>query len=175
MKSVEDDRGPEWIALERENQDLHLRLERNQTLFAQVRTASSQLIGARSRSEALDTTLEIVANLVGCEDAAIFEIDGEELVSVRAVGEHAARVTRVRVGEGIIGDSAQRRTALYSDGGVLAAVPLLVAGRARGVLALFRLLPQKAELGRADRDLLETVAGLCALALCALSQEGVRA
>ena len=175
MSSAEDHRSPEWIALERENQDMDLRLERNHTLFAQVRAATSQLIGARSRSEALDTALEIVANLLGCEDAAIFEMDGGELVPIRAVGEHAMRATRVRVGEGIVGESAARRTAQYSDGGVLAAVPLLVAGRARGVLALFRLLPQKTELGPTDRDLLETVAGLCGLVLWALRDEGARA
>jgi GAF domain-containing protein len=175
MSSADDHRGPEWIALQRENEDLHLRLARNHTLFAQVRAATSQLLVARSRSEALDTALEIVANLVGCEDAAIFEIDGEALVSVRAVGERAERVTRVRIGEGIIGDSAQRRRALYSDGAVLAAVPLLVGGRVRGVFALFGLLPQKKDLGRTDRDLLETVAGLCGLVLSALRDEGARA
>jgi len=164
-----DRKDPEWIA-----EDLHLRLERNQTLLAQVRTVTSQLLGARTRSEALDIVLEIIANLLGCEDAAIFELDGRVLDPVRAVGEHARRATRVRVGEDSIGRCAEGQTPLYSDSGVLAAVPLVVAGRTRGVLVLFRLLPQKTELGRTDRDLLETVAGLCGLVLSALREEGPR-
>jgi GAF domain-containing protein len=175
MSSAEDQTSPDWIALERTNENLHLQVARNRTLLAQVRAATTELIGARSRTEALDTALEIVANLFGCEDAAIFEIDGKELVSLRAVGERAERMTRVRIGEGAIGDSAERRIPVYSEGGVLAAVPLLAGGRVRGVLALFRLLPQKTELGQTDRDLLETVAGLCGLVLCALREEGAGA
>jgi hypothetical protein len=138
--------------------------------------ASYRLHGTVDRNEVLGTIQEIVANLVGCEEQAIFEIGPEPdvLRLVAAVGIDGDRFRSVTVGEGPIGRSAGEgkvyvadvaKTAADDGGELTACIPLSLDGKLVGAIALFRLLPQKAGLAQVDHELFELLATQAATAL----------
>jgi GAF domain len=138
--------------------------------------ASYRLHGTVQRQEVLATIQEIVANLVGCEEHAIFETGPEPgvLQLVASVGIDADVLRRVNVGEGPIGRTAAAgrvyvaepgTPAAAEEGGLTACIPLALDGRLTGAIALFRLLPQKTSLAPVDHELFELLATHAATAL----------
>ncbi len=155
----------------------YMEVEQQSSNLANLYVASYQLHGTLDREDALRTIQEIVANLVGSEEMALFEIgqDGD-LALVASNGIDPLPLENVAVGDGIIGRVARDgRTHLTERDGLVGArreeqqltacVPLRLAGRPTGVLAIFRLLPQKAALGPLDRELFDLLADQAAVAL----------
>ncbi len=129
--------------------------------------------GSLDRREVLLRIREVVADVVGSEEIAVFTVapDRPVLRLEEAFGV-AATFPEIPVGTGRIGRSVQQGEAWIagrSAGEALpfeidlqAAIPLVAEGRAVGALAIFRLLPQKPQLERHDFDtfeLLSTHAG----------------
>jgi len=150
----------QYLEVERQNNDLA-------TLYA----ASYGLHDSVDRGQVLETVQEIVRNLIGSEELAIFLLDQPQaaLDLVSWFGVDPAPITRVELGEGAIGSSA-RSGELYLPERAMpreptACIPLKVAGRVIGVIAIFRLLPHKSALLAVDRELFGLLATHAATAL----------
>jgi nitrate/nitrite-specific signal transduction histidine kinase len=158
--------------------DLCVRLERRTATLAQLNVACRRLHGTVDRQELLAALQDIVCNLIGSEQVAIFETGPEprRLELTAGLGVDRERWSSVAFDDGPIGRSAASGAASFADepgeSGVTACVPLAIDGRVTGVIAVFALLPQKQGLERADRELLQTVAAQAATALyCARLHE----
>ena len=137
--------------------------------------ACHRLHSTLDRAEVLLALEEVVASLLGCEDAAVYEARGEgepyELLARFGPGEapHALPepvLDAVRAGRTFGSDAPA------VPGPISAGVPLRVGSRTVGVLVLFRLLGHKPRLAPADWDLLELLETHAATAFLA-SREGV--
>ena len=162
--------------VQRENESVagrFVEIETQNTNLANLYVAGYQLHGSLDRRQVLDAIKEIVINLIGSEDFAIFERDGEErLKMIDWFDEPPMMFRQVSFGEGIIGRVAATGEAFVANGdqgrsvGMAACVPLQVDGRVTGAIAIFRLLPQKHDgLGALDEELLGLLASQAGIAL----------
>ncbi|MEM7349663.1 MAG: GAF domain-containing protein [Acidobacteriota bacterium] len=159
-----------YVHVEQQNNDL-----------ANLYVAGYRLHGTLERSEVLAAIQEIIINLVGCEELAIFETDVESaaLRLIGSFGIDAEVFGRIALtpGAGIIGHVAASGEA-YLMGGVerasrspldehlSACIPLRVEDRVCGVIAMFRLLPQKEKgLGALDLEMLDLLSAQAGTAL----------
>lgn len=159
-----------------------LEIETQNTNLANLYVAGYQLHGSLDRPRVLGAIKEILINLIGSEDFAIFERDGEDrLRMIDWFDEPMHMFQEVRFGEGIIGQVAATGETFVSNGeqgrsvGMTACVPLQVDGRVTGAIAIFRLLPQKHDgLEALDEELLELLASQAGIALyCTTLHAGV--
>jgi hypothetical protein len=145
--------------------------------------ALSRLHAAPDQASALKVVEELVVNLVGSEELVVLGRGAGGLEPLLASGVDAERVRRLVAAPGSAGCAAEtgilhlpRDPPLPGDEGLTAAVPLRVAGRPAGVLAIFGLLGQKAGLSPSDHavfDLLAEHAG-AALRLASAPAGGAR-
>jgi hypothetical protein len=114
--------------------------------LAKLQAAMRELHEASMPADVLTTIKEIIANLVGCEEMGIYarRPDGG-LILLDGIG----------VGADHEGTEA---TAIVS-------VPLHLNGRVVGIIALFKLLPQKAGLEAVDHELFSLLSSHAARAL----------
>jgi K+-sensing histidine kinase KdpD len=162
-------------------------IERQNTNLANLYVASYQLAGTLDRERVLQVIQEILANLVGSEETAIFELEPATglLRLVASNGIDPQPFVRVAKGEGIIGQvAATGETWIAGENGdtdgperhLSACMPLKLEDRVTGAIALFRLLPQKAALEPLDRELFDLLATHAAMALyCTALYDQVRA
>jgi len=163
------------VALEAENQrisDDYVAVQERSTDLAQLYVALERLHGGPSRADTLAAIQEIVINLVGSEELAVFERRSGALALVHAFGVSPRTLDALRLGEGAIGRAAATGQPWLAgrDGpsgageeDLTAAIPLRAGDAVAGVLAIFRLLGHKPMLDESDHavfDLLSTHAGL---------------
>ncbi len=126
--------------------------------------ALERLHGASDHAEVLRAVQDVVINLVGSEEVAIFEpaADGGWAV-VQSFGVGSARTAPVAEGHGPVGRAAAEGKAWIAgegpgaqpgDPALTACIPLVAEGRAVAVLAIWRLLPHKPRLRDSDRHVL---------------------
>jgi len=150
-------------------------VERQNSNLANLYVASYQLVGTLDRAQVLQVIQEILANLVGSEETAIFERaqDGA-LVVVSTNGVEVQDMAGLGAGQGVVASvAASGETWIAGDGGdaagaeatLTACVPLKLADRVTGAIAIFRLLPQKNGLEPVDRELFDLLATHAAMAL----------
>ena len=126
--------------------------------------------GLLDRREVLDRIREVVADVVGSEEIAVFTLspDRPVLRLEQSFGAPAS-LPEIPLGAGIIGRSVaqgQQWVVGRSPGGeplpyekdLQASIPLLMEGRIVGALAIFGLLPQKPRLESHDLDAFEILA-----------------
>lgn len=154
------------VAVEQRNSQLTLLCGASYRLFH----------GTLERPEVLARIREVVADVVGSEEMAVFTLVPERaaLRLEQAFGTSAA-FPDIPLGSGLIGRSVQEGetwvagrsadAALPYEKELQACVPLLVEGRPVGALAIFRLLPQKPRLQGHDLDTFELLATHAAAAL----------
>jgi GAF domain-containing protein len=145
--------------------------------LASLYVAVTSVHGAVDRPSVLSSVQEIVTNLIGSEELAIFEIDAarSRLTLLASLGIEPGAYQDIALGEGAIGRAAATGERLIRDNGgsltedgdaaLTACIPLKVAGRVVGVLAVFRLLPHKGRLDAIDIDLFDVLAAHAASAL----------
>lgn len=160
-----------------------LDIETQNTNLANLYVASYQLRSSLKRTEIMSAIKEIIVNLIGSEDFAIYERPGDEdrLVPVDWFDEPTRPHHDVRFGEGVIGAVASTGDAyIVNDAsarlaGMTACIPLKVDGRVIGAIAVYRLLPQKSNAIEAlDRELFDLLAAQAGIALyCSRLQESV--
>ena len=152
----------------------HAEIELQNSNLANLYVASYRLHGTLDRKEVIDTIQEIIANLIGSEEASLFELDAgkQTLELVASFGREARDQRSVPVGSGRIGQAARTGEIFIAQGGnaeaedgVTACIPLSLGGRVTGAIAIFRLLPQKAGFEDVDRELFELLATHAATAL----------
>lgn len=145
--------------------------------LASLYVAVTSVHGALDRPTVLSSVQEIVTNLIGSEEMAIFEADAANgrLKLLASMGIEPGPYQEVSIGEGPIGRAASTGERLIrSDGGsstedgdaaLTACIPLKIGGHVIGVLAVFRLLPHKRRLDSIDLDLFDVLAAHAAGAL----------
>ena len=145
--------------------------------LASLYVAVTSMHGALDRPSVLSSVQEIVTNLIGSEEMAIFETDPARgrLTLLASIGIEPGPYQEISVGDGAIGRAAATgERVIRNEGGSLtedgdaaltACIPLKVAGRIVGVLAVFRLLPHKGSLDAIDIDLFDVLAAHAASAL----------
>jgi GAF domain len=149
-------------------------IETQNSNLANLYVASYRLHGTLDRKEVIDTLQEIVANLIGSEEAGLFELDRERksLQLVASFGLPQGAQRSVPLGHGRLGQAAEtgeifvaEPDAAPEEGGLTACIPLKLDGRVFGAIAIFRLLPQKSGFEDVDRELFELLATHAATAL----------
>jgi hypothetical protein len=160
--------------LEVENQrmcDDYVAVQEKSTDLAQLYVALERIHGGLSRADTLAALQEIVINVIGSEELAIFERRGDRLALVQSFGIDPAPWREPAAPRGALARAAQGK--LYvagrdgppepGDEDLTACVPLRVGDGVAGVIAIFRLLGHKPVLGDADHaifDLLTSHAGV---------------
>jgi nitrate/nitrite-specific signal transduction histidine kinase len=133
-------------------------IEEQSANLANLYVASYQLHTSVNRSTVLNTIQEIVINLIGSEQLAVYERFGEDAFRLTAsfgldgtglativTGEYAVE----KLGEGhVFSDPADRQP-------LTACVPLQIGERAYGAILVFRLLDHKPSLQPVDHELFE--------------------
>jgi hypothetical protein len=156
--------------------------------LANLYVAVNSLHGATEPPAVIAAVCEIVANLVGSEELALFETEPRSghIRLVAASGVDAALFDALEVGRGVIGGVAESgRPFVRREGGngtpgtessITACLPLRVRTAVAGVLVIFRLLPHKGTLEERDLDLFDALSAHVAPALLfSRFQNGVRA
>ena len=169
----------------------YVEVESQNNNLANLYVASYQLHSTLDRAEVVSAIKEIVINLIGSEELAIYEMspDGTALRLVGWFGIDPTTYGTVAVGSGIIGKTVTTGEIWLPGKGDLqpapresnlsVCVPLKLDDKVIGALALFRLLPQKAGFEAIDYELFNLLATHAATALYlsrlhAESQAGVK-
>jgi hypothetical protein len=156
----------------------YLEVEEKNANLANLYVASYRLHRTLDRRDVLEALQEIVANLVGSEQLAVYSMDpeGTALEQVASFGVSPEPPRSIPLGQGLIGAAARDgQTRLFDatrdlgrlphERDLTACVVLTIDGAVTGVLAIFRLLPQKAAFGALDHELFDLLATHAATAL----------
>jgi len=155
------------VDIERENRRM---LEQFATLEDQsyrltgLYVALHRLHESTDRLQVMTAIEEVVVNILGSEQLAIFEMEPKatRLVLVHSMGINADRWREVAVGEGTIGKVVSEGRAHVNgpaeeDKSLTACIPLRSGAQVVGALAIFELLSHKPLLGPFDLDLLDAL------------------
>lgn len=157
-------------------------LEQRNTELLHLYVASYRLHESRSREDLFTAVREIIANLVGSEEYAVYEIDpgDRSLRLLDSCGIAEAVPRRVVLGDGVIGTVALTGAPHFADPEpnatgqpMTACLPLTVGDVVVGALVIFGLLPQKERFDDRDFELLDLVADRTAMALYATRPRSV--
>jgi len=144
----------------------YLSVEEQNANVSSLYVAMLRLHASIDHADVLAAIHEIVINLVGSEELAVFEMnsDASALVLSSSLGVDTLSLARIRPGAGVIGECAAsgraylakdppRAEPLEYESALTACVPFVVDGAVTGVLAIFRLLRHKAKLEAIDHEL----------------------
>ena len=151
-------------------------IEQQNSNLANLYVASYRLHGSVERTEVLQVIQEIIINLIGSEELGIYELDEKtkRLTLLSSFGLEGDAYSR------ILDDSPIARTAQTGEmfliepppnnvsapvTSLTACIPLKVNERVIGVIAIFRMLPQKPALAEIDRELFGLLGSHAAMAL----------
>jgi hypothetical protein len=154
----------------------YLEVEQLNSNLANLYVASYRMHGSLEREEVLATLQEILINLIGTEEFAVFEREGDDtnMRCATSFGVDAARVQSLRLGEGRLGMAIARGTPCVAATEpeltsaahpITACVPLCVGERVVGAIVVYRLLAHKAALEDTDLELFSLLATHGATAL----------
>jgi nitrate/nitrite-specific signal transduction histidine kinase len=169
-----------FAQVEEENKDFaskYLEVEQENNNLANLYVASYQLHSTLDFSEVLRIVTEIVINLIGAEKFSVLLMDDKtnELISVAHEGMPSADAFRVKIGEGIIGKVTKDGEGFFAEdlGAAevfnplepIVCIPLKIKEHVIGVIAIYRLLIQKAGFTNVDYELFNLLAGHAATAI----------
>jgi hypothetical protein len=159
-------------------------IEKQNSDLASLYVASYRLHETIQRSEVIAVIEEIVVNMIGSEELAIFELDDEsgKMKLVDSLGIDPDDLSRVTLNESRIEEAAgvlqevvetgQRYVVdsvggkMPENSGLTACVPLVLDGNVIGAIVVFRLLDQKgSKLAPLDFELFDLLATHAASAL----------
>jgi nitrate/nitrite-specific signal transduction histidine kinase len=151
----------------------YLQIEHQNANLANLYVTSYRLHATLGRDEVLSVIQEILINLVGSEEVAVFEVDddGKTLTLASSFGIDQERYQRVALGSGVIGRVAESGEPFFGNGdpekddGVTACIALKVDDNVTGVITVFGLLPQKSDLESVDHELFDLLGTHAAVAL----------
>jgi GAF domain-containing protein len=167
-----------------ENESLRARIESMKAAaeeqmanMASLYIAVNSLHAALDRTAVLASVQDVVTTLIGSEEMAICEVDGDHrrLHLLASQGIEPGRYQQVDLGQGLIGTAASTsESVIRTEGGsvdrqgddaITACIPMKIGQRVLGVIAIFRLLPHKGGLNSVDLDLLDLLSTHAAVAL----------
>lgn len=181
MKALEEERSTlleRFKSVEEETQDFKSRyreIEDENNRLANLYIASYQLNSTLDLKEVVRISFEIIINLVGSMDFALYIADGSKLVPVCAEGRPLASLSLITVGKGAAGRSAEDRVLHVSGDDLTKAsvdepkvcVPLIVGDKMLGMFVVFSFLVQKTCITELDRELFKLLGGHAAMAIFA--------
>ena len=153
----------------------YLEIEEENNRLANLYIASYQLHSSLDLKEVVRICFEIIINLVGSMDFALFIADDREnLVPVRTQGRALDSLPEVAHGQGVIGRAAMDRMLYisgHSNGSAslddpMAVVPLIVRKELLGAFVIYSFLNHKPSMTDLDRELLNLLAGHAGTAIC---------
>ena len=167
--------------LEQENLDFAnqlVQVEEVNNNLTNLYIASSRLHSTLDREETLEIIKEVVINFVGAEKFAVFLYDKGTRSLRFETGEGfegETRVSAVPLGQGVLGETAEKGETYFYSGSVsdgsddihapIAAIPLIIQGQMIGLLAIYRLFIQKEQLESIDYQLFSMLGEHAATAL----------
>jgi hypothetical protein len=134
--------------------------------FSAADIAAIRWQSVMTRNEALLALQEIVGNALGCEDFAVFQCEGNVLKPLAYCGPSFTEVRDIPIEEGITGYVARTGDSFFqgrssavtpantAESLLTTCIPLRLDTGIFGVLAIYRLLPQKQQLSPADEEVL---------------------
>ncbi|MES1242859.1 MAG: GAF domain-containing protein [Acidobacteriota bacterium] len=156
----------------------YVEVESQNNNLANLYVASYQLHSTLDRGEVVSAIKEIVINLIGSEELAIYEMstDGTALRLVGHFGIDPVGYATVPVGSGIIGRTAVTGEIWLPGKGMdmqptpresnlTVCIPLRLEEKVVGALAVFRLLPQKSGFEPVDYEMFNLLATHAATAM----------
>jgi len=157
---------------------LREQLERHHFLLERLTASSTRLIQALELGDVHESIAEIIGNLIGCEEIAIFQFDPfkETLTLDWSWGVDPESLHNVAPRTGIIGRAVHAGVSIFPEYDAatlrlaheknLSGCVVLKSSRVVvGAIALFGLLPQKNRLEWADHELLKFLEIYAAVAL----------
>ena len=170
--------GTEELRLRVQQRSLREQLERNHFLLERLNAASARLIQSLEPGDVHEAIAEIIANLIGSEEIAIFDYcpSRQNFSLAWSRGVAASALQPFAAGAGMFGRAVQQgasqfqerqpETALLPFEKNLTACVMLKSSREIvGVIAIFGLLPQKNGLEWADYELLKFLETYAAVAI----------
>lgn len=165
--------------VEEENFDFanrYVEVENQNNMLANLYIASYQLHSTLDHREVLQVITEIVINLIGAEEFTVMVLDDKhrQLQAVACEGLELDKIPPVKIGQGIVGESAKSGENYFIDhmeGYVrdmerpLVCIPLKIKDHVIGVLVLYKLLEQKDSFADVDYELFTLLAGHAATAI----------
>ena len=160
--------GTNELRLRAQRLSLREQLERNHFLLERLNASSARLIQSIEAGDAFEAIAEIVANLIGSEELAIFHYcpatSGFDLEWSSGVGQEILQ--RMASGAGMLGRAVGQTTSQFRERqpadmflpheeNLTACIVLKSGQEPIGAIAIFRLLPQKPRLEWADFELLK--------------------
>ena len=152
-------------------------IEQQNSNLANLYVASYRLCASLDRREVLQVMQEVIINLIGSEELAVFELDAPrqvlKLVSSFGIEDDGYAelpldgspiAEAVRSGEMFLQEPPPKHDS-WPPRSLTAVIPLKVEGRVIGVIAIFRLLPQKQGLAALDRELFALLGSHAGMAL----------
>lgn len=153
-------------------------VERHDTDLANLYVAIHRLNETLDRQKILAIIQEILSNLIGVEELAVFEFDPKNarLSLLASAGIETACFQKIPLGAGLIGLVALTGETYFAgehgsndgtpyEANLTACIPLKVDDRVTGAIAVFRLVQQKDGLESLDHKLLDLLATHAAKAL----------
>jgi len=151
-------------------------IETQSSNLANLYVASYQLHSSVDRDLVLQTILEIVINLIGSEEVAIYERNGDGKFHIAtSFGVEADRISTFVAGNGELGHCLANGQVFTGEGDVTACVPLKVGDDVIGAILVFRLLDHKPALQAVDHELFDLLAVHAATALYCASLHAEKA
>lgn len=160
--------GTEELRLRVQQLSLREQIERNHFLLMRLNAANARLIQALEQGDVFEALAEIIANLIGSEEIAVFDYHpAQQNFSLAwSKGVEVNALQPFLCGAGMFGHAVQQgrsqfqerqpETALLPyEKNLTACVILKSSGEIVGVIAIFALLPQKNNLEWADFELLK--------------------
>jgi hypothetical protein len=168
----------------REFADRYVQVERQNSDLVSLYVASQRLHSTLSYDEVVAIVKEIVINLVGSEDFAIYVVDAaaSKLVLVGQEGMAGVAQASLAIGAGSLGECVHSGLPFVAAEGVpvhqlgeepIACIPLKVGEDVLGVIAIHTLLRQKQGFRAVDLEMFELLGAHAATALYVSSLYGV--
>lgn len=147
-------------------------LEEDKAHLGRLCVASVQLHESSSEAESLRNLQDVLVNLIGSEQIAIWcsSIDGRRLDLRASQGVDAEAWRTVQVGEGTVGKAVASGEIVIAEGPgpgqPTVCIPLVLGRRTVGAVAVFRLLPHHSGFTPRDQDVFRLVSRQAGFVLC---------
>ncbi len=152
-------------------------LEQRCTNVAKLYAASCRLLGARDGNEWVTSIQEILVNIVGTEQLALVQIaepgKPRVLLSMDVAEDRCLALLHsegpvkkaIESGRPFVAKSPLEPHTEPDGLCVTAAIPMTIDGAVKGAVLVMRMLPQKKELTRLDREIYDLIGNVGARAL----------
>jgi len=160
--------GTEKVHLHVHQLSLRQQMERNHFLLERLNASSARLIQSLENEDAFEAVAEIIGNLIGSEEVAIFDYcpADETFPLAWSWGVEPADMELFKSGAGMFGRAVSQGTSQFRERQpekdllpfekhLTACVLLKSIHEVVGIIAIFGLLPQKNRLEWADYELLK--------------------